>query len=46
LRGRFTLMSELFPVITDDEIDPREDQSDNRIREEEIKADKPPHHDE
>ena len=37
-------MSELFPVITDDEIDPHEDQSDNRICEEEIKADKPPHH--
>jgi hypothetical protein len=39
-------MSELFPNTTQDEIDPREDQSDERRREDEIKGDKPPHHDE
>ena len=39
-------MSELFPATTDDERDPREDQSDARRREDEIKGDKPPHHDE
>ena len=39
-------MSELFPVITEDERDPGEDQNDNRRREDEIKRDKPPHHDE
>jgi hypothetical protein len=37
-------MSGLFPETTEDERDPREDQSDNRTREEEIKGDKPPHH--
>ena len=39
-------MSGLFPATTDDERDPREDQSDARRREDEIKGDKPPHHDE
>jgi len=38
------VMSELFPQTTDDERDPREDQSEDRRREEEIKGDKPPHH--
>jgi len=37
-------MSDLFPGSTKDERDPREDQSENRRREEEIKGDKPPHH--
>jgi hypothetical protein len=39
-------MSEVFPVTTEDERDPREDQKDDRKREEEIRGDKPPHHDE
>lgn len=39
-------MSSIFPNTTDDERDPNEDQKDKRIREEEIKGDKPPHHDE
>jgi hypothetical protein len=38
-------VSELFPAITDDERDPREDQSEADRRESEIKGDKPPHHD-
>ena len=38
-------MSDVFPVTTDDERDPREDQNENRKREDEIKGDKPPHHD-
>lgn len=38
-------MSDVFPVTTEDERDPREDQSENIRREEEIKGDKPPHHD-
>jgi hypothetical protein len=38
-------MSDVFPATTDDERDPREDQSDDRKREAEIKGDKPPHHD-
>ena len=38
-------MSELFPDTTQDERDPHEDQSDARRREDEIKGDKPPHHD-
>ncbi len=37
-------MSDLFPGSTEDERDPREDQSEDRRREEEIKSDKPPHH--
>jgi hypothetical protein len=43
-RKVITVMSELFPQTTDDERDPREDQSEDRRREEEIKGDKPPHH--
>jgi hypothetical protein len=42
----FLRMSDVFPVTTDDERDPREDQKDDRKREEEIRGDKPPHHDE
>ncbi len=38
-------MSDLFPSSTEDERDPREDQSDSKRREDEIKGDKPPHHD-
>jgi hypothetical protein len=38
-------MSQLFPESSEDERDPREDQSEDRRREEEIKGDKPPHHD-
>lgn len=37
-------MSELFPKSTQDEIDPREDENESKRREEEIKGDKPPHH--
>lgn len=37
-------MSELFPNSTQDEIDPREDENESKEREEEIKGDKPPHH--
>ena len=42
----FSRMSDVFPVTTEDERDPREDQNEDRKREEEIKGDKPPHHDE
>jgi hypothetical protein len=37
------IMSELFPAATEDERDPREDT--DLKRDEDIKADKPPHHD-
>jgi hypothetical protein len=37
-------MSQVFPATTEDERDPREDQSDDLRREAEIKGDKPPHH--
>jgi hypothetical protein len=37
-------MSDLFPITTNDERDPSEEQSDERRREDEIKGDKPPHH--
>jgi hypothetical protein len=37
-------MSNIFPVTTDDERDPREDSNEDRRREEEIKGDRPPHH--
>jgi hypothetical protein len=40
----FCRMSDVFPATTDDERDPREDQKEDRRREEEIKGDKPPHH--
>lgn len=36
-------MSEFFPKVTSDEIDHERPQDENR-RDEEIKADKPPHH--
>ncbi|CAM8621307.1 hypothetical protein MCEMSE18_00111 [Candidatus Planktophila versatilis] len=39
-------MSDVFPVTTEDERDPREDQKEDSKREEEIRRDKPPHHDE
>lgn len=37
-------MSDIFPVTTDDERDPREDQNSDSAREAEIKGDRPPHH--
>jgi hypothetical protein len=37
------LMSELFPTVTTDEIDP-EAAAEAAKRDEEIKSDKPPHH--
>jgi hypothetical protein len=37
-------MSDVFPATTDDERDPREDQSEDAKRTAEIKGDKPPHH--
>ena len=39
-------MSDVFPVTTEDERDPREDQKEDSKREEEIRGDIPPHHDE
>lgn len=39
-------MSDVFPVTTEDERDPSEDQKEDSKREEEIRGDKPPHHDE
>jgi|APGre2960657505_1045072.scaffolds.fasta_scaffold42204_3 hypothetical protein len=36
-------MSELFPKVTSDEIDPQAG-ADSAIRDEEIASDKPPHH--
>jgi hypothetical protein len=44
IEGVRRAMSQVFPATTEDERDPREDQSDDRRREEEIKGDKPPHH--
>lgn len=38
-------MSQLFPESSKDERDPQEDQNDSKRREDEIKGDKPPHHD-
>ncbi len=38
-------MSDVFPATTEDERDPREDQSEDARREAEINGDKPPHHD-
>lgn len=37
-------MSELIPSKTQDEVDPGADTASDERREEEIKADKPPHH--
>jgi hypothetical protein len=36
-------MSDLFPIVTSDEIDP-EAAAEQARREEEMKSDKPPHH--
>ena len=38
-------MSEIWPKTTSDERDPRDDQEEETRRQEEIKTDKPPHHD-
>lgn len=38
-------MSNLFPDTPSDERDPREDELEESKRDEEIKGDKPPHHD-
>ncbi|MEY4496871.1 MAG: hypothetical protein RLZZ364_176 [Actinomycetota bacterium] len=46
LKERLENVSNIFPTTTDDERDPREDQSEDRRREEEIKGDRPPHHNE
>ena len=45
IEGVNRVMSRLFPESSKDERDPREDQSDSKKREDEIKGDKPPHHD-
>ena len=39
------MMSEIWPKTTSDEQDPGDDQNEKALREEEIKSDKPPHHD-
>ena len=46
IEGVKRVMSQLFPESSEDERDPREDLSDSKKREDEIKGDKPPHHDE
>ncbi len=38
-------MSEIWPKTTSDERDPRDEQEEEAQRQEEIKSDKPPHHD-
>jgi hypothetical protein len=38
-------VSNIFPEVTEDERDPREDQNADAAREAEIKGDRPPHHD-
>ena len=43
-RCRITFMSDLFPKVTSDEIEP-EAAAEQAKREEELKSDKPPHHD-
>jgi hypothetical protein len=43
LSDRITSMSDIFQKVTSDEIDPEESVEQNR-RDEEIKLDKPPHH--
>ena len=45
IEGVKRVMSQLFPESSKDERDPHEDQNEDRRREEEIKGDKPPHHD-
>ncbi len=37
-------MSEIWPKAKSDEADPRDENEENQRREEEIKGDKPPHH--
>ncbi len=37
-------MNEIWPKTTSDEKDPRDDQEEEKRREAEITADKPPHH--
>jgi hypothetical protein len=37
-------MSEIWPKTTSDERDPRDEQEEEMRRQEEIKSDKPPHH--
>ncbi len=44
IEGVKSVMSHVFPVTTEDERDPREDQNEENRREAEIKGDKPPHH--
>lgn len=39
------MMSEIWPQTTADERDPHDDENEKTLREEEIKSDKPPHHD-
>ena len=46
IEGVKRVMSQLFPESSKDERDPREDENESKRREEEIKGDKPPHHDE
>ena len=46
IEGVNRVMSQLFPESSKDERDPREDENESKRREEEIKGDKPPHHDE
>ncbi|CAB4818649.1 unannotated protein [freshwater metagenome] len=43
VHDRIFLMSDIFQKVTSDEIDPEESAEQNR-RDEEIKLDKPPHH--
>lgn len=43
LSDRISAMSDIFQKVTSDEIDPEESVEQNR-RDEEIKLDKPPHH--
>ena len=46
IEGVNRVMSQLFPESSKDERDPREDENESKRRDEEIKGDKPPHHDE
>ena len=45
IEGVNRVMSQLFPESSKVERDPREDENESKRREEEIKGDKPPHHD-
>ena len=45
IEGVNHVMSQLFPESSKDERDPREDENESKRRDEEIKGDKPPHHD-